>query len=148
MMMKAVPKEEKRMINLKEMIPGADSIALAGHVRPDGDSVGSTLALYNYIKKLWPEKELVLYLEQPSEKFSYLRGYDEITVLTGDMPDKVYDLFFALDLGDMDRLGNAGKFFLSARDTVCIDHHISNSGFGNHSYIVPESSSTSELMRT
>ena len=46
------------MFDLISYIEGAGSIALADHVRPDGDAVGSTLALYNYIRKVWPEKEV------------------------------------------------------------------------------------------
>ncbi len=67
----------RMMFNLNELISGAGSVAIAGHVRPDGDAVGSTLALYNYIKKRWPEKETALYLEEPSETFSYLKGFEE-----------------------------------------------------------------------
>ena len=134
------------MTDLNELIRGADPIAIAGHVRPDGDAVGSTLALYNYIRKVWPEKEVTLFLEQPAEIYSYLKGFDEITVPDDTLPDKEYALFLALDLGDMERLGHAARFFKSAKDTFCIDHHISNTGFGSHSYIVPEASSTSELV--
>ncbi len=133
------------MFKLTEILEGAGSVAIAGHVRPDGDAVGSTLALFNYIKKVWPEKEVTLFLEEPSDKFAYMKGFDEITVLQKDMPDKTFDLFIAMDLGDMERLGYAAKYFTASRDTACIDHHISNSGFGNHSHIIPESSSTSEL---
>lgn len=146
MMTKAVLKEEKAMFELKEIITGAESIALAGHVRPDGDAVGSTLALFNYIKKVWPEKDVTLFLEPPQDIFAYLKGFDEITIAEPDMPDRVFDLFIAMDLGDLDRLGHVAKYFESAKDTACIDHHISNSGFGRHSYIVPEASSTSELV--
>ncbi len=134
------------MFDLVQLMERADSIALAGHVRPDGDSVGSTLALYNYIKKVSPEKEVTLFLEKPAEIYSYLKGYDEVTVPEDSLPDKVYDLFIAMDLGDLDRLGKAERFYTAARDTVCIDHHISNTGFGNHSYIKSEASSTSELI--
>lgn len=133
------------MFKLEEILEGAGSVCIAGHVRPDGDAVGATLALYNYIKKLWPEKELTLLLEKPPEIYSYMKGFDEITVPEDDMPDKVYDLFIAMDLGDMERLGKAQKFFSSAVTTACIDHHISNTGFGRYSYIDPLASSTSEL---
>ena len=134
------------MFDLISYIEGAGSIALAGHVRPDGDAVGSTLALYNYIRKEWPGKDVTLFLEKPAEIYSYLKGYDEVTVPEDGLPDKVYDLFIAMDLGDMERLGGAARFFTAAKDTLCIDHHISNKGFGNHSWVKPEASSTSELV--
>ncbi len=134
------------MFNLNELISGAGSIAIAGNVRPDGDAVGSTLARYNYIRKKWPEKDTVIFLEEPAEYFSYLKGFDEVTLVQKGMKDRVFDLFFALDLGDMERLGEAAKYFKDARDTACIDHHISNTGFGRHSHIKPEASSTSELV--
>ena len=134
------------MINISELISGAGSIAIAGHVRPDGDAVGSTLALYNYIKKLRPECETVLFMEKPQDIFSYLKGFDEIVPLRKGMNDKKFDIFFALDLGDLERLGDAAKYYSSARKRVCIDHHISNTGFGDESLIKPEASSTSELI--
>ena len=136
----------KQMIDLNSIISGAGSIALAGHVRPDGDAVGSTLGLYNYIRKVWPEKDVTVYLEEPQDIFAYLKGYDDITWPEKDAPEREYDLFIALDLGDLERLGNAGKYFTSARRTACIDHHISNSGFGDDYHIVPTASSTSELV--
>lgn len=133
------------MININELCGPASSIAISGHIRPDGDCVGSTLGLYNYLKKIYPEKKISIYLEQPSMTFSYLKGFDEIITAPDD---NVYDLFFALDLGDKERLGNNAVFFETAGDTVCIDHHISNTGFARHDYIVPDASSTSELVYT
>ena len=133
------------MINLNELCDGAGSIAISGHVRPDGDCVGSTLGLYNYLKNKYPGKRIAVYLEKPSEIFRYLKGFDEIRTV----PDECrYDLFFALDLGETERLGSNAVYFETAGDTVCIDHHISNDGFARHDYIVPDASSTSELVYT
>ena len=133
------------MINLRELCDGAATIAVSGHVRPDGDCVGSTLGLYNYLKKIYPSKEISVYLEKPSDIFRYLKGFEEIIT---EPDDRTYDLFFALDLGETERLGGNAVYFTSAKDTVCIDHHISNSGFARHDYIVPDASSTSELIYT
>ena len=133
------------MINLNELCDEAASIAISGHVRPDGDCVGSTLGLYNYLKKKYPGKKIAVYLEKPSEIFRYLKGFDEIRTV----PDECrYDLFFALDLGETERLGGNAVYFETAGDTACIDHHISNDGFARHDYIVPDASSTSELVYT
>ena len=65
-------------LDLNELLKGAGSIAIAGHVRPDGDAVGSTLALYNYIKKEYPDKEVSLFLDNPKSIYAHLTGYDEI----------------------------------------------------------------------
>ncbi len=56
------------------------------------------------------------------------------------------DLFICLDCGDKDRLGFSVPLFERAKQTYCIDHHISNEGFAGDSYIVPDASSTSELI--
>ncbi|XME03270.1 DHH family phosphoesterase [Lachnospiraceae bacterium C1.1] len=134
--------------NLEELLKGAENIAVSAHVRPDGDAVGSTLGLYNYIKLLHPEKKVTLFLEKPEEVFSYLKGFDEIVTpeKVNELKVKEFDLFFALDLGDTERLGFAADFFESAETKACIDHHISNTGFTENDYIVPEASSTSELV--
>lgn len=131
------------MINLKEICKDAKKIAISGHIRPDGDCVGSTLGLYRYLKKA-TDAEITLYLEQPSETFQYLDGYKEI--VSDFEEDKCYDLFFALDTSDKERLGGFVKYFDSAKKTVNIDHHISNQGFAMISDIVPNASSASELV--
>lgn len=59
---------------------------------------------------------------------------------------KEYDLFIALDCGDVDRLGLSGQYFEVAKSTFCVDHHISNQSFADFNYIFPNASSTSELV--
>lgn len=132
------------MINLKQELAEAETIAISGHVRPDGDCVGATTAMYQYVKKLIPGAQVDLYLEQPSEVFSFLKGYEYINSKYDK--EMVYDVFIALDCGDEDRLGDAAKYYESARKTICVDHHISNTGFADVDYIVPTASSTCELI--
>ena len=50
------------MKKLDEILAGKKSVGLAGHVRPDGDCVGSTLGVYNYIRKYYPDVDVRLYL--------------------------------------------------------------------------------------
>ena len=50
------------------------------------------------------------------------------------------------DCGDEGRLGNAVKYYENARNTLCIDHHVSNQEFAQHNYIFPDASSTCELV--
>lgn len=65
-------------MDLREECLGAKKIGISGHIRPDGDCVGVCLSLQMYLRKLLPEAEVTVYLQKPSEEFSYLKGYDEI----------------------------------------------------------------------
>lgn len=132
------------MKDFKSQLNGIQTAAIAGHIRPDGDCVGSCLATYNYIKQYFPQIEVMLYLEEIPNKFKFLLGADEI--VHSIEKEKVYDLFIAQDCGDAERLGSAAELFANAKKTICIDHHISNDNFADVNYIFPKASSTSELV--
>lgn len=131
-------------MKLDTIIEDKNVIGIAGHVRPDGDCVGSTLAVYNYIKDNYPEKDVRIYLEPIPNIFKFLKRADEIRSDYKD--DVIFDLFIAEDCGDLGRLGNAAKYFENAKSTLCIDHHVSNSSFADENYIFPKASSTCELV--
>ena len=117
------------MTQLDEILQGVESVAIGGHVRPDGDCISSCLATYNYIRTYYPKIDAALYLEPIPNIFKFLTRADEI--ISEDSREKVYDLFIAQDCGDMGRLGDAARYCKSAKRTVCIDHHISNTGFAD-----------------
>lgn len=132
------------MNSLEEQLAGVRSVAIAGHVKPDGDCVGSCLATYNYIKEYHPQIQVHLYLEPIPNLFKFLTRAEEII----SEPDNTaqYDLMIVQDCGDIGRLGKAASLVRHAQRVICIDHHISNTGFGDDSYIFPKASSTSELI--
>lgn len=132
------------MEKIDAFLADVSSVAIAGHIKPDGDCTGSTLALYNYIKNSYPNISVTLYLEPIPNLFKFLQRSAEI--VSDFSADAQYDLFFSLDCGDGGRLGGAVKYFEAAKKTVCIDHHISNQSFADVNYIVPDASSTSELV--
>lgn len=132
------------MLKLDEILRGVKRAGIAGHIRPDGDCTGSCLALYQYLCMYYPEVSTDVYLEEIPNSFHMLTGADEIR---HELPeDTGYDVFFALDCGDTKRLGFAGTLFEQAKKTVCIDHHVSNLAFADMNQIVPDASSTSELI--
>ena len=131
-------------LTLDSVVQDTKSIAIAGHVRPDGDCVGSCMGLYNYIKSVYPAKEVQIYLEPIPEVYSFLHGTENIRQATG--VDKVFDLFICLDCGDIRRLGDAGAVFQNAKRTFCVDHHKSDHDFADENYVFPGASSTSELL--
>lgn len=124
-------------------VRNAASIAIGGHIRPDGDCVGSVMGLYLYLKKELPEAEIDAYLERPSEIFDCISHIEDIK--SGIDTNKIYDVFIALDCAD-DRLGDARPLFESAGRRINIDHHISNPGCGDMRIVEPDRSSTAELL--
>ena len=86
---------------LLDAISKAGTIALGGHVRPDGDCAGSCMGLYNYVRENFPEKEIDVYLEELPNTLKFMKNTDKIRHEVTE--EKTYDLFIALDCGDMGR---------------------------------------------
>ena len=132
------------MIQLDTELQGIGTVAISGHIRPDGDCVGACVGLWNYIRDNFPHTKAEIWLEQPDKKFAILDGFDKIR--TPDGEKKEYDLFIAVDCAAYDRLGGAAEYFDNAKKTVCVDHHISNPGYADLNEINPDASSTCEVL--
>lgn len=132
------------MENIKEILDDVKTMGIAGHIRPDGDCVGSCMALYLYIKKNYPDIQVDVYLDHPKPVFGHIACMDEAKMEADG--DKTYDLFVTCDVSAKDRLAVAGDYFSKAKRTVCIDHHISNSGFAQVNHVEGHVSSASEVL--
>lgn len=124
-------------------IKGAKTIAISGHVRPDGDCVGSVMGLYLYLQKEMPEAQIDVYLDKPADIFNCISQIADIK--SGFNSNQAYDVFVVLDTVP-DRLGDAEPIYERARKKINIDHHISNTGYGDVSVVEPKRSSTAELL--
>lgn len=133
-----------RMIKLRTELQNVKTVIIAGHVRPDGDSTGSCLAAYNYIREYFPDVEVKVYLETVNPAFLFLKGADEIH--TEYPKEDLCDLFLSLDVSDKERLGKALPYFEAAGRTICIDHHVTNPGFADVNWIVADAGATAELV--
>ena len=133
------------MIDIDQIVENKQSIALSTHIRPDGDAFGSSLGLYSYLKKKYPEKKTDIYMIEPNPLFDYLPGYEEILT---EPSEESYDLFVALDMGDKERLGKNKILLENAKEAACIDHHLGYKGIAPeaNSFIVEDASSTAELV--
>lgn len=129
---------------LDELLEGVQTVAIGGHIRPDGDCVGSCLGLKNYILENYPVENVDVFMEKPADIFSYLKGFGDIC--SDFTTHNQYDVFFALDCGDTARLGGVYSIFENATKTVCIDHHISNIGYADVNYIDGGIGSTCEIL--
>ena len=136
-MMKANDSFEKIM----ECILSAETITLTGHINPDGDAIGACLALGGALEKSGKKVQVVL--EKYADKYHLIpNGHLVCEAEKAEVPE----LFIALDCGDEDRLGAAGKIFQKAAKKINIDHHGSNSFFGELNYVDADASSTSEII--
>lgn len=131
------------MTVLEQMLEQTGSVVILGHVRPDGDCLGSTLGLYHYIRTNYPAIRAAVYLEESSPKFGYLAGYDAILHETDE---ERYELCICLDCGDEERLGSFGVFLANASKSLCLDHHITNTRFCEVNLVSENASSTCEVL--
>ena len=122
-------------------IKDSDKIAVLSHIMPDGDSIGSSLALYNALKKCGKNVRFILDDEIP-KTYRFLKSSDRIQ-RPGQFES--FDAIIVLDCGDAERLGNS-SIYLNNNYVINIDHHISNNEFGNLNIVDKDSAATGELV--
>ncbi|MCI9197436.1 MAG: bifunctional oligoribonuclease/PAP phosphatase NrnA [Lachnospiraceae bacterium] len=132
------------MERIEEILEQVGTMAIAGHIRPDGDCIGSCMGLYNYIKENYPAITVHVYLEPPGPVFSYIPRMEEARAVCD--PEARYDLLAVLDCSTQKRLGVVAECFAQAKKTVCIDHHVSNTRYADTCHVVDQASSASEVL--
>jgi len=136
-----VVKLEKQFQKLDESIKGAKRILITAHKYPDGDALGSVLALHHALKA---KNKLVStpYFSDPLPSFKFLPGFGEIKT---KFSPKNIDLLLGLDYGDFKRLGREFNNF-STEKVITIDHHLPSDHRGILQIVRPDFSSTSEIL--
>ncbi|MCR5216220.1 MAG: bifunctional oligoribonuclease/PAP phosphatase NrnA [Lachnospiraceae bacterium] len=135
------------MIQFDTYLKEAKTVAITGHVRPDGDCLGTTLGFYNYIKENYPEVLAQVFLEPAESALSYLPGIDEVC---HDLSSALssYDLLCVFDCGGEARFEPFQDLITRAKCILNLDHHLGNTNFAHEIYCVPECSSACELLYT
>lgn len=117
----------------------ADLIAQAGrilfflHVSPDGDSIGSTLGMVRALRQAG--KEAVIVGVDPVPRiYQFLDGWDRY-ITPWQQVEGNWDLACFLDCGDLDRVGDALPVVAKAKRTLNVDHHATNTGYGQDNYL-------------
>lgn len=131
------------MMKLSTEIEKANSIVLLGHVKPDGDCIGSVTALYQYIRNMYPQLKVEMVLDSYGGNFHYIPVMEEIREVPSQ---KCYDLAISLDCATLSRLGKFQPIFQNAAHTIVIDHHAFGEEYGELRYVLPEKSSTCEVL--
>jgi len=117
-------------------IKESNNIVLISHVNPDGDALGSSLSIYNILKKMGKNVKIVNTTDLPSY-LDFLPNYNKVTKT---LPKKI-DLMISFDCGSFDRLGIEEK----PEFLINIDHHISNTNYGDIN-LIEEAASTSQVV--
>lgn len=126
-----------------EQLKKADRIAITSHVHPDGDAVGSCLALARFCHCLGKNVTVVIDDKIP-EIYRFLPGYDSIKDMGCLVNNSVaYDVLVVLDANPT-RIGGAKN--LEAKTNFCIDHHATNPKNCDYNIVRGESSSTAEIL--
>ena len=128
-------KQETGLEKIAERIKRAERVVLFTHIRPDGDAIGSALALKTALEQLNIPSVYCNESAMPSN-LSFLPDLGEIK---SELPSEKADLYIALDNGDSSRLGVFADKFLGAGrkkiDTINIDHHVSNNRYADYNYV-------------
>ena len=110
-------------------IKKSKNIVIVTHENPDGDAVGSSLAMYHALKGL--KKNVDIIIPEYAKCFNELPGIDEVIKES----DKVYDLAISLDVATDKLLNVWVKYFREADQRIVIDHHSTNTMFGDINYV-------------
>ncbi|MDV3426044.1 MAG: bifunctional oligoribonuclease/PAP phosphatase NrnA [Bacillota bacterium] len=128
--------------NIIKKIMESESIAITFHVSPDGDSLGSSLALYIALKKLNKDAKIICNDDIP-DVYNFLPGIENISKDIKLSQD--FDLVIVLDCGNKDRICSDIKFD-GSYFIINIDHHKSNDNYGDINYVDPLSAAVGEII--
>lgn len=112
-----------------------NSFLVMGHVSPDGDTLGSGMALVLALKSVGKSAVFVVDGIAP-DKLGFINVDGEIYT-PDNYPKAAYDLVVTVDVSDANRLGDLKEVFLASPNTMVIDHHITNKGFGDANLVLP-----------
>ena len=126
-----------------DVINKSSKIAVTSHMQPDGDNIGSSLALCLALQKLGKKAVFVIDDNIP-EIFRFLKGARAVEK-PSSYAELDFDLIIALDCGDLERLGKVAQL-VGKTKLVNIDHHISNTKFGEINLVEENASATAEIV--
>jgi len=129
------------LTELAEKLLKEKRVALICHIRPDGDTLGSSLALGLALTKLGIQADVVSDDTVPS-RFFFL---NEASLVKNQMEGE-YTALIAIDCADISRLGSFADRFLKHKNTYSIDHHVSNNRYAKINYVVDTSSNAENIL--
>ena len=129
--------------NILEEINKANSIVILTNENPDGDAVGTALALYNALKQYGKNPDIII--PEYSKVFEFLPGIDDIKK---ESNVEKYDLAISVDCATIKMLNGFANYFESAKMKIDIDHHGTNTMYGDINFVNPVAPACAQILIT
>lgn len=137
-------KKNHNIAKLKQIIDGCDNLLVISHILPDGDNVGSVIAVREMLRAKGKQVTAVINGTLPPY-YAFLEGAAAL-VAPERLAEAAYDAVVCLDMSDRRRGGEVWQKIKGTPVLINIDHHISNDYFGDYNYVKAEASSTAEIV--
>lgn len=126
--------------NILEEIKKAETIAILTHENPDGDAIGSSLAMYMALKEMGKNPDLII--PELPRVYNFMPCADEIK----KEGKEEYDLAIALDAATIKMLNGWSNYFESAKVKIVIDHHSTNTMYGDINFVNPDAPACAQVL--
>jgi phosphoesterase RecJ-like protein len=127
---------------IKEIVESGEKFLITSHVDPDGDAVGSVLAMHRVLRSLGKDSRVYLKDTIPY-RYAFLPAPAD---LLHRMPEARYDAIFVLDCGNFFRIGEGYERLKEMGRIINIDHHNTNDAYGEINVVDEQASSTAEIL--
>lgn len=134
------------MNNIIRELDRFKKIYLISHINPDGDSIGSLLALGSSLKYKYMDRIVLLKSDDAPKKFTFLVNIDKLVNVNDIENIECNSVLITLDCGDLFRIGELYEHVDKFDKIINIDHHISNKNFGDINIVKDDVSSTGEII--
>lgn len=127
--------------SILEEVKKANSIVILTHENPDGDAIGSALAMFMALEKM--QKKVDIIIPELPRIYEFLPKAEQIQKEGKKEP---YDLAIAVDTATIKMLNGWSNYFESAKVKVVIDHHGTNTMYGDYNYVNPDAPACAQIL--
>lgn len=132
------------LFEMKQIIDSCNNLLIISHILPDGDNIGSVIAMSEMLRIRGKHITAVVNGEMPPY-YKFLEGSERL-VSPLELPEKNYDAVLCLDMSDRQRGGQVWEKIKGEPVIINIDHHVSNDYYGDYNFVLSDASSTAEIV--
>ena len=132
------------LFELKQIIDSCNNLLIISHILPDGDNIGSVIAMSEMLRGQGKKITAVVNGEMPPY-YKFLEGSEKL-VTSLELEENTYDAVLCLDMSDKARGGQVWEKVHGNPCIINIDHHVSNDFYGDYNFVLSDASSTAEIV--